>query len=120
MAEAPEELKKNVAELVELSKQIKTIKSDLKVLTDREKELKKSVCHIMEEKKIDTINLRKGKVSHKKSQKKPSFTKKTVQAGLGVYFQGDEAKVEGAITCICDITEPVETSSVSLTGLHKD
>ena len=120
MSEVSEDLKTRVTELVELNKQIKNVRKDLKVLTDREKELKKFVCSYMEDKKIDKVNLRKGKITHKKTIKKPSFTKKTVEKGLMTYFNEDAVTVERVMTCIADVTEQTESSSISLTGLDKD
>lgn len=120
MAEVSEEFRKHMTELVELKKQVTEARKDLKVLTDREKVIKKFIQSEMSQKKIDTINLRKGKVSLKTSMKKPSYTKKTVETGLTTFFQGDSAKVEGAINCIVDATPSVETSTLSLTGINKD
>ena len=116
--EVSEEFKKNMSEWVDLKKQITEAKKDLKVLTDREKELRNVVKDTMETKQIDTINLRKGKVKFKTSKRKQTFNKKTVESGLLKFFGGDEVKVESAMNCILDNLETVESSSVSLTGLN--
>jgi hypothetical protein len=60
----PNELSESVAKLVELSKQLSEAKSDIKFLTQEEKRLKETVKSHMVGQGIDTINLRKGKITH--------------------------------------------------------
>jgi hypothetical protein len=55
---------------VELSKQLSEAKSDIKILNQEEKRLKESVKKHMIDQGIDTINLRKGKISLRKSVRK--------------------------------------------------
>jgi K+-sensing histidine kinase KdpD len=70
MAEVTSELSENVSKLVELSKQLKEAKSDIKVLNQAEKQLKEAIKQNMLKQGIDTINLRKGKISIRKSNRK--------------------------------------------------
>lgn len=112
-----EELAETVAKLLELSKQINDAKDDLKILVQEEKRMKETVKRNMVQKDIDTINLKKGKIKLKKSVRKSGFNKKTVTEGLSNYFNGDEAKVEGALNAINDILPEKETVSLSLTGI---
>lgn len=120
MTEVSEEFRKAMTEWVELKKQLTEARKDMKVLTDREKELKEFVKGFMKEKKIDTVNLKKGKVTYKNSKRKGTFTKSAVQTGLTQYFSGDEARVEGAMNSIYDTIGEVESENISLTGVNKE
>jgi len=113
----PTELSDNVAKLVELSKQLSDAKSDIKVLNQEEKRLKETVKKHMMTQGIDTINLRKGKISIRKSVRKSGMNKDAVKDGLMVFFGGDETKVEGALNAIKDGLRVKEFTSLSLTGI---
>ena len=117
MAEITDEFRTRMAEWVELKKQLTEARQDMRVLNQREKELKSYIGEYMKDKQIDNINLKKGKVTRRVTQKKPTFSKKAVEAGLGVYFQGDEVRVESAINCIVDSLPAEERDVVSLTGI---
>ena len=71
----PNELSESVSKLVELSKQLSEAKSDIKILNQEEKRLKESVKKHMIDQGIDTINLRKGKISLRKSVRKSGLTR---------------------------------------------
>lgn len=118
--EVTEEFRKAMAEWVELKKQLTEARKDMKVLTDREKELKEFIKNSMKTQQIDTVNLRKGKVSLKTSKRKGTLTKKAVEEGLTNFFGGDEAKVESALNAIYDTIGEVQSDNISLTGLNKD
>lgn len=115
--EVTDDFRKAMAEWVELKKQLTEARKDMKVLTDREKQLKEFIKGSMKEQQIDTVNLRKGKVSLKTSKRKGTFTKKAVHSGLIQYFGGDETKVEGAMNSIYDTIGEVESDNISLTGV---
>ena len=115
----PNELSASVAKLVELSKQLSEAKSDIKILNQEEKRLKESVKKHMIDQGIDTINLRKGKISIRKSVRKGSMNKDAIREGLLKFFGGDEAKVEGALNAIQDNLEVKESTSISLTGIKE-
>ena len=66
---------------------------------------------------IDTINLKKGKISVKKSVRKSTMTKKTVVAGLMSYFENDEKKVEDILSVIAEQLETKESTSLTMTGI---
>ena len=119
MAEISPEFRDKMTEWVELKKQLTEARKDMAVLNKREKELKKYIGEYMKVQGIDNINLRKGKVSRRTTQKKPTFSKKAVEEGLGVYFQGDEVRVEAAITCINDNLPTEERDVISLTGIKE-
>ena len=113
----PNELSASVAKLVELSKQLSEAKSDIKILNQEEKRLKEAVKKHMIDQGIDTINLRKGKISIRKSVRKGSMNKDAIKDGLLQFFGGDEAKVEGALNAIQDNLKVKESTSISLTGI---
>lgn len=113
----PNELSESVSKLVELSKQLSEAKSDIKILNQEEKRLKESVKKHMVAQGIDTINLRKGKISLRKSVRKGSMNKDAIKDGLLQFFGGDEAKVEGALNAIQDNLKVKESTSLSLTGI---
>jgi hypothetical protein len=115
----PNELSESVAKLVELSKQLSEAKSDIKILTQEEKRLKEAVKSHMVGQGIDTINLRKGKISLRKSVRKGSMNKDAIREGLLNFFGGDEAKVEGALNAIQDNIKVKESTSLSLTGIKE-
>jgi acid phosphatase class B len=113
----PNDLSENVSKLVELSKQLSEAKSDIKILNQEEKRLKETVKRHMIEQGIDTINLRKGKISIRKSIRKGSMNKDAIREGLLTFFGGDEAKLEGALNAIQDTIKVKESTSISLTGI---
>ena len=115
----PNELSESVSKLVELSKQLSEAKSDIKILNQEEKRLKESVKRHMIDQGIDTINLRKGKISLRKSVRKGSMNKDAIREGLLTFFGGDEAKLEGALNAIQDTIKVKESTSLSLTGIKE-
>jgi len=115
----PNELSESVSKLVELSKQLSEAKSDIKILNQEEKRLKESVKRHMIDQGIDTINLRKGKISLRKSVRKGSMNKDAIREGLLTFFGGDEAKLEGALNAIQDTIKVKESNSLSLTGIKE-
>ena len=117
MTSVPNELSESISKLVELTKQLSEAKSDIKVLNQEEKRLKESVKKHMVDQGIDTINLRKGKISIRKSVRKAGINKDAVKEGLSKFFSGDEAKVEGALNAIQDNLKVKESTSLSLTGI---
>ena len=119
MTTVSNELSESVSKLVELTKQLSEAKADIKVLNQEEKRLKENVKKHMVDQGIDTINLRKGKISIRKSVRKGSMTKDAIQEGLLKFFGGDEAKVEGALNAIKDGLKVKESTSLSLTGIKE-
>jgi hypothetical protein len=117
MTSVAPDLSENVSKLVELTKQLAEAKSDIKILNTEEKRLKETVKRHMISQGIDTINLRKGKISIRKSVRKSSMNKDAIKEGLMTFFGGDETKVEGAINAIKDGLKTKESTSISLTGL---
>ena len=117
MTDITSELSENVAKLVELSKQLKEAKSDIKILNQAEKQLKELIKANMLNQGIDTINLRKGKISIRKTNRKSGMTKDSVRNGLETFFGGNEAQVEGAMNAIQDNLTVKESVSLAVTGI---
>jgi 2,3-bisphosphoglycerate-independent phosphoglycerate mutase len=117
MSSVSSELSNSVSKLVELTKQLSEAKADIKILSQEEKRLKESVKKHMLDQGIDTINLRKGKISIRKSVRKAGVNKESVREGLSKFFGGDEVKVEGAINAIQDNLKVKESTTISLTGI---
>ena len=118
MSDISDEFRKAMADWVELKRQLTEARKDMKVLNTREKELKQVIAGYMKNTEIDTVNLKKGKVSLRKKVSKGSMTKKAVENGLMIFFQNDETQVERAMNCIRDTLEEKESDVISLTGLN--
>jgi hypothetical protein len=119
MTTVTNELSENVSKLVDLTKQLSDAKADIKILNQEEKRLKEIVKKNMVTQGIDTINLRKGKISLRKSVRKAGINKEAVKDGLLKFFGGDETKVEGALNAIQDGLKVKESTSLSLTGIKE-
>ena len=117
MTSVSNELSESVSKLVELTKQLSEAKADIKVLNQEEKRLKENVKKHMIGQGIDTINLRKGKISIRKSVRKGGMNKEAIREGHLKIFGGDEAKFEGALNAIKDGLKVKESTSISLTGI---
>jgi hypothetical protein len=117
MTSVAPDLSENVSKLVELTKQLAEAKSDIKILNQEEKRLKDVVKKHMIDQGIDTINLRKGKISIRKTSRKAGMNKDAIKDGLLTFFGGDETKVEGALNAIKDGLKVKESTSLSLTGI---
>lgn len=113
------ELSHNVQKLVELSKQIAEARKDMKVLIAAEKKLKEQVKSSMITQDIDTINLKKGKISVKKSSRKQSMTKTNIVEGLRKFFNGDEELLQKCLAVINENLPVKESTSLTLTGIKE-
>jgi len=113
------ELSSNVQKLVELSKQIAEARKDMKVLVAAEKKLKEQVKSSMVSQVIDTINLKKGKISVKKSTRKSSMTKANIVDGLRKFFNGDEDTLQKCLAVINENLPVKESTSLTLSGIKE-
>ena len=114
-----DELTNSVSKLVELNKQITEARADIKVLTDAEKALKSRVKKLMVDNGLDVINLKKGKITVKKSVRKTGLNKASIKDGLNVFFDGNESQAETALKVILDSLPTRESSTLSLSGLKE-
>jgi hypothetical protein len=107
-----------MTEWVALKAQLAAARKDLGVLNQREKDLRKFVTIHMKENEIDTVKVQdKVKVNFKTKTTKGSLTKEVIKKGLGTFFGGNEAQVEGAFQAILDAAPTKETDGVMVTGL---
>ena len=106
---------------VRLKQQLASAREDIKILNNEEKKLKEFIKNYMKTQEINVVNLKKGKVTLRKTMRKAGLSRDAVEEGLSIYFQGDEVRVEAAMTCIYDnLSETAKESEViSLTGLNK-
>jgi hypothetical protein len=112
-----DELSNSVSKLVELNKQITEAREDIKVLVQAEKSIKLQVKKLMTDNGLDVINLKKGKISVRKSARKTGLNKTSVKEGLTSYFNGNEQQAESALKAILDSLPVKESTSLALTGL---
>ena len=112
-----DELSNSVSKLVELNKQITEAREDIKVLVQAEKSLKLQVKKLMVDHGLDAINLKKGKISVRRSSRKTGLNKTTVKEGLVNYFNGNEQQAESVLKAIIDSLPVKESTSLSLTGI---
>ena len=105
-------------EWVALKAQLAAARRDLAVLNKREKELKKFVTAHMAQNEIDTVKVKdKVKVNLKTKKAKGGITKDVIRKGLTTYFEGDAARVDGALQAIIAAQPTKEVTSVSVSGL---
>jgi hypothetical protein len=120
MSQVPsDELSNSVSKLVELNKQITEAREDIKVIVQAEKSLKLQVKKLMVDHGLDAINLKKGKISVRKSSRKTGLNKTTVKEGLVTYFNGNEQQAESVLKAILDSLPVKESTSLSLTGIKE-
>lgn len=115
--ELAQEFKDAMKEWVELKKVITEARKDLKGLSDRERNLKTYIKGYMKSTKIDTCNLRKGKVSLNVKQTKKAISAKTIESGLMKFFENDVERTQAAIEAIHDSREVTERETLSLRGI---
>ena len=118
--EITEEFKKWMAEWVALKKQLTEATKDISILRKREKELNNNIKGFMQKEKIDTCNLKKGKVSLKTRKTAGTLNKEAVRIGLERTGEGDTNMVEIAMQNILDARESKESSSLSVTRIKPD
>lgn len=107
-----------MTEWVGLKAQLAAARKDLSVLNGREKDLRKVIEVKMKTEEIDTVKIQdKVKVNFKMKKTKGSLTKDVIKTGLGMFFGGNEAQVEGAFQAILDAAPVKQTDGVTVTGL---
>ena len=114
-----DELSNSVSKLVELNKQITEAREDIKVLTQAEKSLKLQVKKLMTDNGLDVINLKKGKISVRKSSRKTGLNKTSVKEGLVSFYEGNEQQAELVLKVILDNLPVKESTSLALTGIKE-
>ena len=114
------DFKAAMTEWVALKAQLAAARKDLSVLNGREKDLRKFVTKHMKENEIDTVKVQdKVKVNLKKKKTRGGITKDVIKKGLGTFFGGNEAQIEGAFQAILDAAPEKEVTGVTVTGLTR-
>jgi hypothetical protein len=112
------DFKAAMTEWVTLKAQLLAARKDLSVLNGREKDLRKFVTGHMQQNEIDTVRVQdKVKVNFKLKKTKGAITKDVIKKGLGSFFGGNDAQVEGAFQAILDAAPTKETAGVTVSGL---
>ena len=107
-----------MTEWVGLKAQLAAARKDLTTLNQREKDLRKIVTEHMARNEIDTVKVRdKVRVNLKVKKTRGGITKDVIKKGLGTFFGGNEAQVEGAFQAIMDAAPQKEVAGVTVTGL---
>ena len=112
-----DEFKTAMKEWVDIKKVITEARKDLKSLSDREKNLKTYIKGYMKSTKIDTCNLRKGKVSLSVKQAKKAVNSRTIEQGLMKFFENDVERTQAALEAIQESREVTERETLSLRGI---
>ena len=115
--ELTDEFKNSMKEWVDLKTVLKNARGDIKIMNDREKNLKTYIKGFMKSNKIDQCNLRKGKVSLSTKSSKKALTADTIKKGLAAFFEGDEHRIVAAFDAIQDNREVTERQVLTLSGL---
>ena len=109
-----------MTEWVNLKAQLAAARKDLTTLNQREKDLRKFVTEHMARNEIDTVRVQdKVKVNLKTKKTRGGITKDVIKKGLGTFFGGNEAQVEGAFQAILDAAPEKEVTGVTLTGITR-
>jgi hypothetical protein len=112
------EFKTAMTEWVSLKTQLSAARKDLTLLNQREKDLRKFVTEHMRIHEIDTVRVQdKVRVNLKTTKTKGSLTKDVIKKGLGAFFGGNDAQVEGAFQAILDAAPVKEKAGVTVTGI---
>jgi hypothetical protein len=114
------DFKSAMTEWVNLKAQLAAARKDLSVLNGREKDLRKFVTEHMARNEIDTVRVQdKVKVNLKTKKTRGGITKDVIKKGLGTFFGGNEAQIEGAFQAILDAAPEKEVTGVTVTGLTR-
>ena len=68
---------------------------------------------------LDVINLKKGKISVRKSSRKTGLNKTSVKEGLVSFYEGNEQQAELVLKVILDNLPVKESTSLALTGIKE-
>jgi hypothetical protein len=110
------ELKNVMVEWIELKQNIADARKDIKVLSQREKELAETIKQHMIQQDVEDVKIQDKKIKLRSKVVKTSITRPVIETGLGVYFAGDALKVETAIKTIIDNAPEKERFTLSLTN----
>lgn len=114
-----DEFKDAMDRWVDLKKQLKVVRADVKVLNQEEKKLREFIQGYMRTQHIDTCKVATHdvKVSHAVRTAKAPFTKELVRRGLMEYFRGDETLVDRVFEIIANCADEREVDRITVKGL---
>lgn len=109
-----EQFKRSMVEWVEIKKQLAGVRKDVKVLNQREKELRLFIQGFMKKNEIDACNAPGARVTCTERKTKGPFNRDTVRKGLLQYFSGNEDQVERVMEIIESCVQVGHKDSVSI------
>jgi CO dehydrogenase/acetyl-CoA synthase beta subunit len=114
-----EDMKRAMAEWIDLKRNLTEARKDLSTLNKREKELRTYIQGFMIKNEVDTVKVDAAKVSVKTTNKTSPLTKETLKNGLLVFFEQDETRADACFETIMENLPKKESKSISITGLKK-
>ena len=121
MSSQQEIFKSNLAEWVELKRQLKEIAADTKILKQREKELASAIKSSMGREEVDVINSSDlgVKVAHKISQRTKALSVKTMRTKISDFFEarGDPNTRDLLFVFLDEARDKVQSETLTMKAL---
>lgn len=92
--ETKEQLMKGIREWVQIDNELLKMKSKVRELNTKKKELTESLVGVMKQNEIDCFDINGGSISYKKNVVKKPITGKTLMATLSEYYKSDPTVAE--------------------------
>ena len=92
--ETKEQLMKGIKEWVQIDNELLKVKSKVRELNTKKKELTESLVGVMKQNEIDCFDINGGSISYKKNVVKKPITGKTLMATLSEYYKSDPTVAE--------------------------
>lgn len=92
--ETKEQLMKGIKEWVQIDNELLKMKSKVRELNTKKKELTESLVGVMKQNEIDCFDINGGSISYKKNVVKKPITGKTLMATLSEYYKSDPTVAE--------------------------
>lgn len=92
--ETKEQLMKGIKEWVQIDNELLKMKSKVRELNTKKKELTDSLVGVMKQNEIDCFDINGGSISYKKNVVKKPITGKTLMATLSEYYKSDPTVAE--------------------------
>ncbi len=108
-------------EWINIKNQLKIVRSDVKILNTREKDLRMKVQEFLKTSDVTTVTVsdKNAKIQMNTRTVKAPFNKDLVRRALLRYFRGDESLVDHIFTLIDEETEVTQRDSVTLKDIKK-
>ena len=92
--ETKEQLMKGIKEWVQIDNELLKMKSKVREMNSKKKELTESLVGVMKQNEIDCFDINGGSISYKKNVVKKPITGKTLMATLSEYYKSDPTVAE--------------------------